>query len=180
MTRNKKKIIRTVTVPQSIGFFREVMCRMEKMGYESVVVTSPGKQLDDFRKECPQFRTIEVPMERHIAIFKDLWSLIRMIWVMIKERPYMAHSMTPKAGLLTMLAAWLTGVPVRVHMFTGLVWPTATGGKRKVLMLMDKLICACATHIIPEGQGVLSDLRDHGVCKKPMKVLGYGNVIGDE
>ena len=43
MTRNKKKIIRTVTVPQSIGFFREVMCRMEKMGYESVVVTSPGK-----------------------------------------------------------------------------------------------------------------------------------------
>ena len=63
MSRNKKKIIRTVTVPQSIGFFREVMCRMEKMGYESVVVTSPGKQLDDFRKECPQFRTIEVPME---------------------------------------------------------------------------------------------------------------------
>ena len=178
MSRNKKKIIRTVTVPQSIGFFREVMCRMEKMGYESVVVTSPGKQLDDFRKECPQFRTIEVPMERHIAIFKDLWSLIRMIGVMIKERPYMAHSMTPKAGLLTMLAAWLTGVPVRVHMFTGLVWPTATGGKRKVLMLMDRLICASATHIIPEGQGVLSDLRDHGVCKKPMKVLGYGNVRG--
>ena len=135
MTRNKKKIIRTVTVPQSIGFFREVMCRMEKMGYESVVVTSPGKQLDDFRKEYPQFRTIEVPMERHIAIFKDLWSLIRMIGVMIKERPYMAHSMTPKAGLLTMLAAWLTGVPVRIHMFTGQVWPTATGGERKVLMM---------------------------------------------
>ena len=58
-----------------------------------------------------------------------------MIAVMMKERPYMVHSMTPKAGLLTMLAAWLTGVPVSVHMFTGLVWPTATGGKRKVLML---------------------------------------------
>ena len=62
MTRNKKKIIRTVTVPQSIGFFRDVMCRMEKMEYESVVVTSPRKELDDFRKEYPQFRTIEVPM----------------------------------------------------------------------------------------------------------------------
>ena len=58
-----------------------------------------------------------------------------MIGLMIKERPYMAHSMTPKAGLMTMLAAWLTGVPVRVHMFTGLVWPTATDGKRKVLMM---------------------------------------------
>ena len=30
MTRNKKKIIRTVTVPQSIEFFSEVMCRVEK------------------------------------------------------------------------------------------------------------------------------------------------------
>ena len=178
MTRNKKKIIRTVTVPQSLGFCREVMLKMEKMGYESVVVTSPGKPLDKFREECPQFSIIELPMERHISVFKDLWSLIRMIGVMIKERPYMAHSMTPKAGLLTMLAAWLTGVPVRVHMFTGLVWPSATGGKRKVLMLMDRLICACASHIIPEGQGVLNDLRDNGVCKKPMKVLGYGNVMG--
>lgn len=178
MSRNKKKIIRTVTVPESIGLFREVMCRMEKMGYESVVVTSPGKQLDDFRKEYPQFRTIELPMERHISIFKDIRSLIKMIGVMIKERPYMAHSMTPKAGLLTMLAAWLTGVPVRVHMFTGLVWPTATGCKRKVLMLTDRLICACATHIIPEGQGVLNDLREYEICRKPMKVLGYGNVRG--
>ena len=141
-------------------------------------MTSPGKPLDKFREECPQFRTIELPMERHISLFKDLWSLIRMIVVMLRERPYMVHSMTPKAGLLTMLAAWLTGVPVRVHTFTGLVWPTATGGKRKVLMLMDRLICACASHIIPEGQGVLSDLRDNGVCKKPMKVLGYGNVMG--
>lgn len=178
MTRNNKKIIRTVTVPQSLGFCREVMLKMEKMGYESVVVTSPGKPLDKFREECSQFRTIELPMERHISVFKDLWSLIRMIVVMLRERPYMVHSMTPKAGLLTMLAAWLTGVPVRVHTFTGLVWPTATGGKRKVLMLMDRLICACASHIIPEGQGVLSDLRDNGVCKKPMKVLGYGNVMG--
>ena len=56
--------------------------------------------------------------------------------------------------------------------------PTATSGKRKVLMLMDRLICACATHVIPEGHGVLSELRDYGVCKKPMKVLGYGNVRG--
>lgn len=178
MSRNKKKIIRTVTVPLSIGFFREVMCRMEKMGYESVVVTSPGKQLDDFRKECPQFRTIEVPMERHIAIFKDLWSLIRMIGVMIKERPYMAHSMTPKAGMICMVAAWLTRVPVRIHTFTGLVWPTATGLKRKILMMTDWLTCACATHVIPEGQGVLNDLKNGGITKKPMKVLGYGNVMG--
>ena len=178
MSRNKKKIIRAVTVPQSLGFCQEVMLKMEKLGYEPVVVTSPGEALDRFRAECPQFKVIEVPMERHIALLKDVWALIRMIGVMLRERPYIVHSMTPKAGLLSMVAAWLTGVPVRIHTFTGLVWPTAVGGKRKVLMLMDRLLCACATHVIPEGQGVLNDLRDFGVCRKPMRVLGYGNVRG--
>ena len=178
MSRNKKKIIRTVTVPQSIGFFEEVMMRLKGDGYEVVVVTSPGKELEAFKQRHPQEKTIEVPMERRISLIKDLKSLWLMIKVMRKEKPYMVHSMTPKAGLLTMIAGWLTGVPVRVHTFTGLVWPTETGLKRKILMATDWITCACATHVIPEGQGVLNDLKDHKVCRKPMKVLGYGNVKG--
>ena len=90
----------------------------------------------------------------------------------------MVHSLTPKAGLICMMAAWLTRVPVRVHMFTGLVWPTSKGLKRKILMATDWLTCACATHVIPEGQGVMNDLKNGGITKKPMKVLGYGNVMG--
>ena len=178
MSRNKKKIIRTVTVPQSIGFFEEVMMRLKGDGYEVVVVTSPGKELEAFKQRHPQEKTIEVPMERRISLIKDLKSLWLMIKVMRKEKPYMVHSMTPKAGLLTMIAGWLTGVPVRVHTFTGLVWPTETGLKRKILMATDWITCACATHVIPEGQGVLNDLKDHKVCRKSMRVLGYGNVEG--
>lgn len=154
------------------------MMRLKDDGYEVIVVTSPGKELDDFNHRHPQEKTIEVPMERHISFTKDVKSLCQMIKVMRKEKPYMVHSMTPKAGLLSMLAAWMTGVPVRIHTFTGLVWPTSTGLKRRILMATDWLTCACATHVIPEGQGVLDDLKNHGVCKKPMRVLGYGNVMG--
>lgn len=90
----------------------------------------------------------------------------------------MVHSMTPKAGMICMVAAWLTRVPVRIHTFTGLVWPTATGLKRRILMMTDWLTCACATHVIPEGQGVLNDLKNGGITKKTMRVLGFGNVMG--
>lgn len=117
-------------------------------------------------------------MQRHISIVNDLKSLMRMISVFRKEKPQVVHSMTPKAGMICMVAAWLTRVPVRIHTFTGLVWPTATGLKRKILMMTDWLTCACATHVIPEGQGVLNDLKNGGITKKPMKVLGYGNVMG--
>lgn len=178
MFRSKKKIVRSVTVPQSIVFFEEVMMWMKEVGYEIVVVSSPGKEMDAFRERYPHEKTIEVPMERHISIIKDLKSLWQMIKVLHKEKPYTVHSMTPKAGLITMVAAWLTRVPVRIHTFTGLVWPTVAGLKQKILMAADWLICACATHVIPEGQGVLNDLKNYGVCRKPMRVLGYGNVKG--
>lgn len=176
MERNKKKIIRAVTVSLSCVFFEDVMRRLRADGYEMVAVTSPGPELDKLKDEG--FHCIEVPMERHISLLKDMKSLWNMIKVFRKEKPYMVHSMTPKAGLLCMIAGWLTRVPVRVHMFTGLVWPTSTGLKRKILMTTDKILCACATHIIPEGKGVMDDLINGGITKKPMKVLGFGNVMG--
>ena len=177
MIRNKNKIIRAVTVPQSLGFCREVMIKMRAMGYDMVAVTSPGPELDELRDK-DGFHCVAVPMERHISIVNDLKSLMRMISVFRKEKPQVVHSMTPKAGMICMVAAWLTRVPVRIHTFTGLVWPTATGLKRKILMMTDWLTCACATHVIPEGQGVLNDLKNGGITKKPMRVLGYGNVRG--
>ena len=145
--------------------------------YDVVAVSSPGPALDEVA-EREGVRTIAVPMERHISLLKDLKSLWRMWRVLRKEKPDLIHSMTPKAGLISMMAGWLARVPVRIHTFTGLVWPTATGLKRRVLMATDWLTCACATHIIPEGEGVKNDLLNHNITHKPLKVLGYGNVRG--
>lgn len=173
----KKKIIRATTVPMSLKAFCDGMLRELAENYEVVAVSSPGEDLE-WVAEHEGVRTVAVPMERHISLWKDICSLVRMIGVFRRERPYMVHSMTPKAGLVCMMAAWLTRVPVRIHTFTGLVWPTSTGLKRRILIATDWLTCACATHIIPEGQGVLNDLRNGGITRKPMKVLGYGNVKG--
>lgn len=174
--RSKKKIIRAVTVSLSTDLFDEIMRKMRDEGYEMVAVTSPGPELDKLKDE-EGFHCVGVPMERHISLVKDLKSLINMVRVFRKEKPHVVHSMTPKAGLICMIAAWLTRVPVRIHTFTGLVWPTAKGLSRKVLMLTDWITCFCATHVIPEGEGVKADLQAH-ITNKPMKVLGYGNIKG--
>lgn len=152
------------------------MLKMRNMGYDMIAVSSPGEFLKELR-DRDGFTVYEVPMARHISLTGDIRSLFKMIKVFRKERPQMVHSMTPKAGLICMMAGWLTRVPVRIHTFTGLVWPASNGFKRKVLMATDALTCACATHVIPEGQGVMNDLQAH-ITKKPMKVLGFGNVRG--
>ena len=173
------KIIRTSTIPNSINtFYRGLLKEMqEKDGYEVVVASSPGQPLEEI-KEREGVRTYAVAMERHMAPFKDLKSLWGLIKVFGKEKPDMVHSITPKAGLLSMMAAWVCRVPVRLHTFTGLVFPTSTGLKRKILMFTDKLTCAFATHIVPEGEGVKNDLQNFGITQKPLKVLGYGNIMG--
>lgn len=170
------KLLRAVTVSQSVGFYIPLVPDLQSQGYEVVSLSSPGPELQELREKG--VRCIEVPMERHISIKSDLLSLWKIIRAFRKEKPDIVHSMTPKAGMLCMLAAWICRVPVRIHTFTGLVWPTASGLKRKILMATDWLTCACATHVIPEGEGVKTDLLSHGITHKPLKVLGYGNVRG--
>ena len=172
-----KKIICASTVPNSLDTFCRGMLKELNRKYEVIALSSPGPRMD-LLKEREGIRAIEIPMERHISLFRDLKSLCAIVRVFKKEKPDMVHSMTPKAGLLCMLAAWWTKVPVRVHTFTGLVFPTSTGLTRQILIATDKLTCACATHIIPEGEGVKTDLERFNITKKPMKVLGYGNVRG--
>ena len=173
----KNKIIRATTVPLSLDVFCNGMLKELSEKNEVVALSSPGPEFPAI-EEREGVRTIKVPMERHISLVKDIKALIKMVGVFRKEKPTMVHSMTPKAGLLCMMAGKLTGVPVRVHTFTGLVWPTERGLKRRILMFTDRLTCACATHIIPEGEGVKNDLIAGKITKKPLKVLGYGNVKG--
>lgn len=176
---NPIKIIRTSTVPGSLNTFCRGLLRelQENEGYEVVAVSSPGGQLDEVSRR-EGVKAVAVPMERHISPLKDLKSLLGLIRVFRREKPTMVHSITPKAGLLSMMAAWVCRVPVRLHTFTGLVFPTATGLTQKILILTDRLTCACATHIVPEGEGVKNDLINYRITKKPLKVLGHGNVRG--
>lgn len=173
----KPKLIRITTVPDSLDVFLKGFLKELSRYYEVVAVSSPGDSLDIVHKR-EGVRTVSVPMERHISILKDLVSLIRLIVLFQKEKPYIVHSITPKAGLLAMVAAWITRVPVRMHTFTGLVFPTSFGIKRKILILMDQLICFCANYINPEGRGVANDLKQFKITDKPLHIIANGNVRG--
>jgi len=174
---DRKKIIRTATVPLSLDLFCRGLLRDLSSRYEIIALSSPQPELDRIRKR-EKVRTISVPMARKIAPFSDLKSLFELIRVFRKERPDMVHSITPKAGLLSMMAAKWTRVPVRIHTFTGLIFPYEKGWKRRLLMTTDRLTASCATHVIPEGVGIRDDLIRFKITRKPLRVLGNGNVRG--
>lgn len=171
-----KKLIRITTVAGSLDFLKGQLKWLNKE-YEVIAVASGRKKLNQI-SEREGIRTEEVIMERHISLLQDMKSLMEMIRLFRKEKPFIVHSMTPKAGLISMVAAKLTRVPIRLHTFTGLIFPTSKGLKRNVLMCTDAITCWCATKVIPEGNGVKNDLINHKITKKPLELIHNGNVSG--
>ncbi|WP_257985294.1 glycosyltransferase family 4 protein [Shewanella sp. GutCb] len=171
------KLVIITTVPITLTGILADQPKFLAEHFDVVIISSPEEELKQVsRNECLPIHS--VPMQRGISPFKDLISLFKMIKALRKLKPDIVHSYTPKAGFITMLAGFLCRVPVRVHTFTGLIFPTTTGIKQKILIWMDRLICACATTIVPEGNGVKQDLINYGITKKELKVIGHGNIAG--
>lgn len=173
----KQKLLLVTTVPDTFisilngqpGYLREF--------FDVILASSDDGRLVEFAR-LEGVQTHHVPMVRGINPFVDLCSIFGMVSLLLKIKPDVVHSYTPKAGLVSMLSAWICRVPVRVHTFTGLIFPTQTGLKQRLLIWIDRLICSCATRVVPEGQGVRANLRLYRITDKPLNVIGHGNIAG--
>lgn len=173
----QSKIIRTATVAMSLDLLLRGQLNYLNTYFDIKAVSGLDAHLETVAKrEC--ISVIDVKMSRPISPLNDLKSLIRLYKVFKKEKPQIVHSITPKAGLLSMVAARLAHVPIRIHTFTGLIFPYKTGIMQQVLILMDKILCKNATHIFPEGEGVKNDLIQYNITDKPLHIIANGNVNG--
>lgn len=173
----KKKIIRVTTVSTSLDALLKGQLNFLGKYYDVVGVASDVGTLDNVSKR-ENIRTIDVSIQREINIKKDIKSLISLIKLLRKEKPNIVHANTPKGSLLSMVAAWITRVPHRVYTVTGLRFETTSGRFRRLLILMEKITCACATKVIPEGDGVKETLIREEITKKPLQKILNGNING--
>lgn len=126
-----------------------------------------------------QAEVISVPIERAISPWRDFVALFRLWRLFRQERFHLVHSITPKAGLLAMLAACLAGVPKRVHTFTGQVWVTRRGWKRMLLKTLDRVLAVCATNLLADSPSQRQFLIREGVVGgERITVLGQGSLSG--
>ena len=77
--KSNNKILRAVTVSESVEFYTPIVKNLQEKGYEVVSVSSSGPELDLLRKDG--IKVIEVPMERHISLIKDLLSFKNLVFI---------------------------------------------------------------------------------------------------
>ncbi len=170
------KLFRHTTIDRSLELLQGQL-KFLNQEFEVVAVADDSGALAEVAKR-EGIRTIGVPMRREISIAADCRSLVALYKLFRRERPYIVHSNTPKASLLSMVAAWAARVPHRIYLVTGLRFETTHGILRFILKTMERITCLCATKVIPEGDGVKATLLREHITRKPMEKIHNGNING--
>lgn len=180
LMRNKSSsIFRLMTASGSLSLLKGQLRELHNASLDVVVVSGGSKeQLSEISSdEGVDIRFIP-HLIRPISIENDLRALYELIRLFRREKPNIVHANTPKASLLGMVAAWICRVPHRIYTVTGLRFETSTGFMRWLLKTMERITCACANKVVPEGQGVKKTLYREHITSKPMAVLHNGNING--
>lgn len=177
----KNKIIRITTVPQSLGGLLKGQLKYFSKYFETLAISSEGEgdlSLDSYGK-IENTRIIPIEMTRKITPFKDLRAVWQLYKVLKREKPFIVHSHTPKAGTLGMLASYMARVPHRLHTIAGLPLLEATGSKRLLLDTVEKLTYFFATKIYPNSYGLKDIIVKNNYTKlAKLKVLANGSSNG--
>lgn len=120
-----------------------------------------------------------IAIVRQISLWHDIYSVLSLYRYLKRHKFDIVHSVTPKAGLITALAAKMAGVKNRIHIFTGQVWLTRNGIIRSILRSCDKLINYFSTAILVDSIGQMNFLIEEKIIT-PSKscVLGNGSING--
>lgn len=181
MSSKKKespKLVRITTVPISLKvLLRGQMRFMKSKGFDVLMVSSKGSETASLvlQEECEH---LPVTLTRKITPIQDFISLINLTWLLIKIKPDIVHTHTPKAGLIGMWAAFFARVPVRLHTIAGLPWVESKGMLRKLLIQIEKITAYPAHTIFPNSKKQMEFMNQLGIAKNKMKVLGHGSSNG--
>jgi glycosyltransferase involved in cell wall biosynthesis len=172
------RICIVAAVPLSLNAFMAPHVRaLSRTRDVTLVASRSTESLEAICGEHVAFQPVAIA--RNIALVGDLKALIALWSLCRRHRFNLVQSITPKAGLLTMLAGKLAGVPVRVHWFTGQVWVTKRGVTRQILKAADRILAKCATHLLVDSPSQCAFLVEQRVVRQDrVCVLENGSVAG--
>jgi glycosyltransferase involved in cell wall biosynthesis len=173
------RIARVSTVPFFVlTQLRRQLFAMAEKGAQVTVVTSDGPELLRL-KGTPSIELVPLEIQRFIAPWRDLLSLLRLWWFFKNRQITITHSTTPKAGLLTAIASFMAGVPIRIHTYTGQPWVGMSGVKgwlaRRSDWLIGRLNTCCYADSASQREFLINQLI---VKEDRLHVIGAGSLSG--
>ncbi len=171
-----RKILILSTIPISLDTLLKGQAKYLSEFYEVKLVTSSSY----INSRITEFEGVEVKaidMSRKITPFQDLRSLYKLYKFILNENPDIVYTFTPKAGLLGMMASFLSKVPVRIHNVVGLPLMEANGKMLIFLKCTERLTYFFSTKIFCNSFG-LKEYINSNLTSLPITIIGQGSING--
>ena len=172
-------ICRIATVPFFvINHLRDQIEYTIDCGHKVFVISSFGEDIELFCKEVgAEYYPLHI--ERGISVIRDLKAVMGLAEFFHANKIDIVHSVTPKAGLLSAIAARILRIPIRMHTFTGQRWAELSGSIRWISKLCDWIIVKLNTQCYADSNSQVKYMIKHGICKPgKVGVLGVGSLSG--
>ena len=171
-----KKLIIITTVPMSLATLVKGQAKYLSSYFDVKLVTSFSEKNQEISKaEGVELKSID--MTRQITIIKDLRALIELYKYFKNQKPDIVYTFTPKAGLLGMMASFLSRVPVRIHNVVGMPLMEATGKKFILLKFIERLTYLFSTNLFCNSFGLKKFINEN-LTKEDVKVIAQGSING--
>jgi glycosyltransferase involved in cell wall biosynthesis len=176
---SKPSICFIVSSPFTVnGFLIGHLRALSKLYEVTLCVNLNHYQLSpDF--DTSSIKLLDVPLERKISLAQDLKSFCMLFKIFRSNEFQSIHSITPKAGLLSMMAGFFARIPNRFHTFTGQIWSIRKGLSRSFYKFMDCLTVKFATFVFADSSSQINFLLKERVCdSEKIGLLGFGSISG--
>jgi len=177
--RLQPRLFQAVTAPASAwALLRGQLRYMQERGFEVFLASAPGPLLEEAATR-EGVHAVPVPIRREPALIQDLQSLRRLVAVIRRLKPDIAHVSTPKMGLLGAIAAWSCRVPVRLYTLRGIRADGFTGNQARLLVALERLACALSHNVYCVSHSVRDRARELRLAPShKLRVLGAGSSNG--
>ncbi len=178
----RRRIAIVTSVPTTLfHLFSNQIDRIRQDGFEVFLISSAGDEwisAKDVEKKYG-IKVHRVPFQRTFSVFSDLYSLVALCALLARLRLDVIYYCTPKASLLTAMAAFLMRVPFRIYSVFGQVYYGKKGVTEKILLLAELLSCACSHKVILMSESNLRYMSAKKLCRpEKMGMLGRGTNQG--
>jgi glycosyltransferase involved in cell wall biosynthesis len=148
-----KKLIIGITAEGSVNLLLGQLAYYKSMGYQTYLMAPYSERSAAFCKNegCEH---LIIDIEREIAPWKDLKTLVQMYQIFKKVKPDVINFGTPKVSLLGMIAGAFLRIPKRIYTCRGFRFEHEKGMKRKVLITMEQITSFFAHQVICISQSV--------------------------
>ena len=132
------------------------------------------------RKKVPKNVLLtNINFKRQLNLIFDFVSFLSLLYFLVKYKPHLTISITPKAGLITALSSFIARVSYRIHYFTGQTWVTKKGFVRFIYKISDRIIFKLSHHVLMDSSSQKKFLISNNIISHDRStVLLHGSVGG--